>query len=125
MRRAIAIIALASVACYSTEYSDTMQEPGRVEQAMYFPGGTATGTGVSMTDGSVVVTSADIADRYAIVFSCPHGKFALKPEGENAKRMFAHLKQGDSVTITYREVTHVRDGKRELYKLDFISALPR
>lgn len=124
MTRILLASLLFAVSCYKTEYSHETREPGRVEQVTYNPGGTASGTGFS-SKGSVVFTSTNIPDRYAIVFSCPHGKFTLNPEGENARRLFATLKQGDSVTISYREEFHVRDGVRELYKLDFLDAVPR
>ena len=131
MRHALTLVAaLLLAACYKTEYSRELREPGRVEQVMFIPGGTASGMGYDMTGkGGVSITSTDIPDRYAIVLSCPHGKFSLKPEGATAQRIFNRLKQGDSITISYREEYRVteEDGHRvtTLERLDFLDAWPR
>lgn len=129
----LAILLLALTGCAKTEYGVELTEPGQVQQVGYVPGGEGSGTGVGVSGrGDVVVTSSTVTipDRYAVVLRCRHGVFTLRPEGENAKRIFYRgFKAGDSVTIYYREeyrVTKV-DGARvkELVDLDFLDLVER
>jgi hypothetical protein len=116
-------------ACYKTETSATLTEPGRIEQMTWTPSNSGSGAGIGVDPSSgnavVVSTSVYLPEKYAIVISCLHGKFSLNPDGENARRIFAHFKQGDSITIHYTEVYHRRGDQRELYKLDFLDATRR
>jgi hypothetical protein len=119
------MLTLFLTACYKTEYSAELREPGRVEQVTFTPGGTSTGTSYNFNKGTTKYHTVETPDRFAVVLSCMHGKFVLNPEGATARAMFLKLKQGDSITIHYREVYHVKDGQRELYKLDFLDATSR
>lgn len=120
----LALVALA--ACYKTEYSSELREPGKVEEISFAPGGSGTTTSYDLTGkGGLSVGDVDIPDRYGVVISCKHGKFRLKPQGETAKAMWEKLHVGDSITIHYREVYHVQDGVKELADLDFIDATKR
>lgn len=106
---------------YRTEVSALLTEPGHIEQLTWIPA--TSGSGVGSSGSNVVVVSTRTAEQFAVVISCPHGKFSLRPTGATAKNVFNGFKAGDSITIHYREVYRVhRDGVRELYKLDFLRA---
>lgn len=114
--------------CAATEYSETLYEPATVEQMTFVPrrSGTGVGVGVSPSDGMPVttVTSVEWPEQYVVVFACKHGKFALNPRGEDAKRLWGVLKQGQAVTIQYQEVYRVQGSNKVLIDLNFIDAKP-
>lgn len=111
------------------QYSATMTEPATVADLAYVPAGHGSGVGISMK-GDLSVSSVDIPERYAVVFHCNHGKFVV--EGSQYKPLWLRLREGQPVTVLYREVRECRkvDGvvKPETCRtvdLDFLDAVPR
>lgn len=124
MRRLVVVALVALAGCHETEYSAELRESGRVEQVTYLPSESSTGVGMTSGGNLAVVTSSTSA-KYVIVFSCLHGKFTLSPTSAQSKELFKRLSQGDSVTIRYREVYHIKDGNKYLADLDFIDAMKK
>lgn len=122
----VACVSLIATSCYKTEMSAELSEPGRIEQMIFVPKGSGSGTTFTpgARSGGIGFTSVTIPEHYGVVISCMHGQFTL--DGETARGVFTRFKQGDSITIRYREVYVVRDsGERELYDLDFVAAVAR
>jgi hypothetical protein len=106
-----------------------MSENGRVVQTIFTPGSHSTSTGF-ITNGDLVILNNTVPEQYNVVFECQHGKFVLQGYlGSNAHRMWGNLKEGEEVTITYREMFY--DSKRAgvntrtVVYYDFIDAVPR
>jgi len=79
---------------------------------------------VPSTQTSNTVT---VQDQFAVVFQCQHGKFLIESLGKQstAHKLWEKLKEGDAVSIRYREIYRVfPDGERRLLKYDFIDADP-
>lgn len=107
------------------EFSETMTEAGEVYDVAFIPAGHGHDTAIGFNtgkDGGMTITPIDvnIPERYAIVFKCQHGKFVI--DGKKAKGLYQKLDRGDKVTISYREVIRVVDGKRSIVDLDFLDA---
>lgn len=108
------------------EFSETMTEAGEVYDTAFVPAGHGNDTAVGFNTGKgggVTITPIDvnIPERYAVVFKCLHGKFVV--DGDKAKGLYQKLDRGDKVTISYREVIRVVDGKRSIVDLDFLDAV--
>ena len=107
----------------TTEYGDQKIERGRVSQLVFVPKGHGdalapgysfgSGGGMTLTDVSI-----DIPARYAVVFECAHGTFAI----QGHKAMWQRLKEGVEVDIKYREVIEVVGDQRTVVDLDFLDA---
>lgn len=128
---ALAVITMSLLSACAKTSTATLSEPAVIEQLTYVPGGTATGIGYAFGDargngGGPVVTSTSIPDRYGVVLHCKHGKFVLRPDGDNAERIFQQFKTGDSINVvyieTYEHTTVNGQDVRELVKMDFLSA---
>jgi chromosome segregation ATPase len=116
------------------EYSPTLTEPAEVVDLVYTPErhGTAEGTGVDLKlNVSMVSSTVDIPRKYAVVFQCQHGKFIIEDNQEKAKALWGRLKEGQSVTVSYREVYDVtytstngakKETARKLVDYDFLDA---
>jgi hypothetical protein len=85
-------------------------EPGTVVALAFMPAGHGSGMGYSFgRGGGPTYTSVTIAERYAVVFKCPHGSFTV--EGEKAKAVFGRVTQGHTVLIHYQtEYETTKDG---------------
>jgi hypothetical protein len=118
MKLLVLVPLLFLVGCPKTEYGPQLTEPATVVDLPFVPSGHGTGVGLS-TKGSMVVSSVDIPERYAIVFQCQHGRFVIEDHPDIWKR----LRVGQAVTVHYREVIEVENGKRAIVDLDFIDAL--
>jgi hypothetical protein len=91
------------VACDNPSPEDYRHEDAVVEQIVYVPGQSCSGTGID-TNGDATFIDCSTDDTYAVVFRCPHGKFAIK-KMPVAKRLWETLKAGDKVDVRYH-VTH-------------------
>lgn len=73
-------------------------------------------------------TTVLVEDQFAVVFECQHGRFLIESLGKEsvAHKLWMKLKQGDSVTIRYKEVYRVvpANNIRELVKYEFVAADP-
>lgn len=71
-------------------------------------------------------TTVTVEDQFAVVFECQHGKFLIESLGKEsvAHKLWMKLKQGDPVTIRYKEVYRVvpANNTRELVKYEFVDA---
>lgn len=109
--RAIAMyvtLALAS-ACY--KYSGPLHESATVKHLIYTAGQHGQAVGFN-TKGAVHVSSIDTNSEYAAMLECQHGTFVTKL----AQSTWEHLHEGDSISLTYQEVTD-RHGAFVKYKL--------
>lgn len=126
MKLAIAVLAAALLAgCDSVEYSQDMHERAVVQEVIYSPGSHGSGTGVGMSmSGNMVVTSTSVSlpKKYAVVFECVHGKFIVEGTDEKHRELWARLKAGQQVDVTYREVYRLKDGARQLIDYKFLAA---
>lgn len=116
------------------EYSATLTEPAEVADLVYVPRrhGTGEGIGVDLNlNPSLVSTDVTIPQKYAVVFQCQHGKFIIEGNQEKAKELWNRLKEGQQVTVSYREVYDVtytttdgvkRETARQLVDYDFLDA---
>jgi hypothetical protein len=111
------------------EYTTPTTEPGRVSKLIFLPSGHGSDVAVGFNTGKgggVTVTpiDVDIPARYGIVFECTHGSFAV--EGEKWVPLWKSLREGQKVTIRYREVYEIdRKAKtRTFVKFDFLGAVP-
>ena len=130
---ALIVVAVSGCDFAVTQYSATMTEDATVADLAYVPSGHGSGAGVGISvngDVSVSSVSVDIPERYAVVFHCAHGKFVV--EGSQHKALWLRLREGQPVTVMYREVMECRkvDGvvKPETCRtvdLDFMDAVPR
>lgn len=109
------------------EYSEPKTEPGRVAKLIFVPSGHGDDVAVGVNTGkgggvTVTPVSIDIPQRYGIVFECQHGTFAV--EGDKWVGLWKSLKEGQEVTIQYREVYEVDLAKpkseRKFRKYDFL-----
>jgi len=129
MKRAIVLTVLLASCEPPVESSPEMTEKAKVVQTIFAPSqhGTSSGTAISLKGKvSFVSTTVDIPSKYAIVFECEHGKFVIQDEGENSRahNLWKKLKDGQQVTVRYKEVWQVREQVRHLLKYDFIDAEP-
>lgn len=113
------LLALCLASCAKTEYGPELTEPGTVAQVCYVPEGHGSGSGIS-AKGTPVFVSTHIPARYAIVFNCQHGNFAV----DVGKAEWSRATEGAHGTIYYREVFKVKDGARRLADLDFVRFIP-
>lgn len=124
-RIALLFALLLLAGCEQRLYGGELTERGRVVQTCYVPPGHGSGTGVGLStgNGSTVVTSntVDIPARYAVVFECQHGRFAV-----NGHEAWMRAREGEDVLIHYREVyvTGSGEGLRRVVDLDFLYAEP-
>lgn len=146
MKRLVMLMSLLSVlapisACTyqesKEEYSPNLTETATVVDLVYTPRRHGSGDGVGLTTGGDLAftsTSVTVPERYAVVFQCQHGKFIIENDQEQTKALWNRLKEGQEVTVTYREVYRltymVKDGQRtplhrELKDYDFINATPK
>jgi hypothetical protein len=125
----IALLALVSGCGPELEYSTPKTEPGKVSKLIFVPSGHGSDVAVGFNtgkDGGMTLTpiDLDIPARYGIVFECPHGSFAV--EGSKWVGLWKSLKEGQEVTIEYREVYEVDLTKpksgRKFKKYDFLGA---
>ena len=108
------------------ESSAVLYEDAVVDGLIYSPSHHSSRMDVGITTGgnlSLTPTSVSIPERHGVVFKCQHGKFYIE-----SKSLWQSLSQGDRVVIEYQELFKVeyKDGKeisRELYDLDFLSAV--
>lgn len=111
--------------CQSSKFSEVKTEPAEVYDVVFMPAGHGSGASVgpliTYRDGGTVLTFMDIPERYAVVLKCQHGKFVIS--GPKAKRLYKTLDRGDKVTIRYREVIRVVDGKESVVDLDFLDVV--
>ena len=54
----------------------------------------------------------EVPAKYGVLFTCDHGSFTLEGT-KNAERMWKTLKEGDEVTITYKEIYNVHHRRVE------------
>lgn len=130
MRRSILAVSLAILASGcgpEHEFSVPMTEPGKVSKLVFVPSGHGSDVAVGNSIGSngsvgITVTPIDVSipARYGIVFECQHGTFAV--EGHKWEWLWKKLKEGQRVTIRYREVYEVdsKSGSRTFAKYDFL-----
>jgi len=117
---------LAACQFTHTEYGPALAEDAVVESLAYMPPNHGGGMGVGMTfGGDIAITSnsVNMPEAFATVFLCKHGKFVVNGH----KDMWQRLRQGQKVSVTYREIFHVtKDGDREISRvpvgLDFLDA---
>jgi hypothetical protein len=72
--------------------------------------------------------SVKVEDQFAIVFECQHGKFLIEDLGKESRaaQLWKKLKEGDQVTIKYKEVYRVvpATDEKTLVKYEFVDADP-
>ena len=129
-----AIFALLISGCVETKIinSPEMTEIATVVDIVYTPSNHGSSVDPTFTlDGDVGITftSVDIPERYAVVFECEKHKikFIIQKDQIKTKELWGRLKQGQRVTVKYRDVyEEVRDdGKlieRRLKKYNFLDA---
>lgn len=111
-------------------YSGTLTEPAKVVDVIYTPErhGSGSGMGLDMDlNPTFHTTTVTIPRKYAIVFQCQHGKFIIENDQEKSKELWGRLKEGQDVTVYFREVYTERfqgDSllSRMLIDLDFLDA---
>ena len=115
-------LTLFSLACGvlpERERSGQLSEKGIVVQSTLQPGQSGSVTTFS-TSGHVGFGSANIAEKYTVVFRCEHGvAFAI----EDRKDLWERLAERDSVTIYYYDIYDVKDGAHDLVDIEFINAV--
>jgi hypothetical protein len=128
------VLAVALSACtpnWGYKYSPNMTEPAVVEDTFFSPRLHGSGLGVGITTGgsmALVPSSTTIQEKYAVVFSCQHGKFVVEGSDTKHRDLWAKLKRGQAVDIVYREMYRVDYGDRgevvntTLKAYDFIDA---
>lgn len=96
-----------------------------VEDVIFAPSQHGSGVGIAI-DGKgragPTFTSISVPEKYAIVFRCEHGRFVVQGESERCQHLWQHLKGGETVQVTYREIYLVGANTRELIGFDFIDA---
>lgn len=119
MRYTFLLVSLMMLGCKHIEYGPNLTEQAKVKQLVYVPSGHGSdfAPGFSM-DGDITITSidVDIPARYGIVFECQHGTFAVKESEANWKT----LREGETVTVIYREVIEEENGERHVIDLDYL-----
>jgi hypothetical protein len=108
---------LLLVGCGRAEYGPSKSESATVVDLPYVPDGHGSGFGVT-SSGKSVLTSEDIPARYAVVFQCAHGRFAVAGADDRHRLLWSKLKVGDRVHVVYRE--EIKDGRP--VGLDFLDA---
>lgn len=106
-------MAMVGCAFDQTKYSDTLSEPGTVEDSVYTPATHGSGTGMTMK-GTLVFTSVDTQPVYATVFGCQHGKFIIY-----GRQLWERVKRGQSGTIYYREVYRCNHDGGDCHLVDY------
>lgn len=134
MIRALVILgALAIAGCAfpsaGLEPSPVQHEGARVVSMGYTPGthGGVSTIGYNLGDGSLSLGGGSITTRarWLVMFECNHGRFVVD---RDAPYLFEKLREGDSVTVSFRQLWWVeRDSKgvatsRRLTGLDFLDA---
>lgn len=124
MRKILIFLLFAIIGCDlpRTEYSKDLEEPAVVCETVYTPAthGEAFGPTMSLS-GKIGFANVDVdtAESFAVVFKCQHGKFIVK-----RKDIWEKVKSGDKVSVKYREVYRVVEGKDPvLVDYDFIDAI--
>jgi len=116
-----------------TEQSEILYEKGKVITTLYNQKHSDSEIGAGMTTGGdLVVTSnsIDIPEKWGVVFKCEHGnKFPIMGKGEEYKKLWKELEEGDSVKISYKENYKIiydyktdKPKSKELIDYDFINA---
>lgn len=130
------------------EVSSELTEKGKVLEIAFRLGSSTTTTSVTpgynktisksfiddpigLHDKKVVVppthssSTVKVEDQFAIVFECQHGKFLIESLGQESvgHMLWKKLKQGDEVTIQYKErYTVFPSGEKKLVKYEFVDA---
>jgi len=132
MRRCLLSVAclvlLAACEREVTQYTHPKAESAIVVELAFVPAGHGSGVGIT-TGGQLAVSAVDIPARYAIVFQCEHGTFAI--QGAQHVPLWKRLHKGQRVAVQYREVQRCtqRDGEilQETCRtvdMDFLAATP-
>lgn len=114
--------------CYKTEYGQELTERAEVDDTILAPSQHGSASGIAI-DGKGRVgptfSSVDIAEKYAVVFRCQHGKFIIEGTDDRHKDLWQRMKRGEQVIVRYREQYRVeKDGSKTLTKYDFLDAQP-
>lgn len=121
----IILVLLLLCGCAERRNGPELREEGLVQETCYVPAGHGRGTGlgynfVGKGGMTMVSTRINIPERYAVVFKCQHGAFAI--DGDRGKALYAKLKKGDPVTIRYCEELVVDGSVTNVADLHFIDA---
>lgn len=126
MRLATALfLTLLLCGCGETFTKDAT-EPATVVDVVYTPSNHGSGLGLDMTGkGGISLVEVDVAEKYAVVFECQHGKFIVQGEkGSNAYKQWTKLKTGQNVIVSYQEKYEKDDEKVKLVGYHFLDASP-
>lgn len=130
----VVVCCVSLMVCCATrrEYSGELTEKAKVVDLVYTPSRHGTGLGPTFDltgEGGigVAITSVVVPEIYAVVFECQHGKFIIQSDQKKAKELWNRLKEGQEVTVRYREVYDTSYYNKEvvekkLVKYDFIDA---
>lgn len=125
---ALCAVALAAAivflgGCPEFEESSELTEPAKVLQLCYSPGSHGTGVGLT-TGGDIAVVPVTVEPSWAVVFECQHGRFVIEDVGRDSRahRLWGRLKEGQSVSVRYREVYSVSKGVKTFSKYRFVDA---
>jgi hypothetical protein len=121
---AAAILILIWV-CGQTINGPILTEKAEVIETCYIPKGHGSDVAVGYNfgkNGGTTITpiNIDIPERYAVVFKCKHGKFAI--DGERGMALYNKLEKGDKVVITYCETFWATGTETNITGLHFIDA---
>lgn len=114
-------------------YSEVLNEEATVVDLVYTPGMHYSDLDIGFsTSGDFTFTprSTRIRPKYAVVFECQHGKFIVQgEEGSNGHKQWKKLKQGQKVTVLYKEIysdTYEGDKfiQRVIINMDFLDTKP-
>lgn len=122
----IGLLGFVLSGCVETVLGPPQTEKATVVETHFLPGQSGTATGIS-TGGHLVVSDVSTSPVWAVVFECPHGKFAIQGSNERARRLWQRFKVGDPVEVTYMERFEQEDHRpetRHLVGIKFIDATP-
>lgn len=119
------IVSALVFSCVETKTSEMLYEEAEVVDVIYTPSQHDSNVSMGFTtsgDVSLTPVSVDLPTTYAIVFRCSHGKFVIQGTTDKYKQYWENFREGQIVTISYKEVYEISDNEARLVKYDFIDA---